>query len=94
MEPARRTCMVQAGTPAHGTTETKRPFDINEVIARLREAVAPLPKAALFELAEDGYISPFEQLVACVISIRSLDEVVLPAARRIFERARTPAEIA
>src|SRR5918912_724948 len=71
----------------------KRPFDIVEVINRIREAVRWLPKAALFELAEDGFDSPFEQLVACIISIRTLDEVTLPTARRLFARARTPAEI-
>ncbi len=94
MEPARLADMVQVATPVDTSTVPKRPFDIEEVIARLRVAVAPLPKAALFELAEDGYDTPFEQLVACIISIRTLDEVMLPTARRLFERARTPAEIA
>jgi endonuclease-3 len=48
--------------------------------------------AALFELALDGYRSPFELLVACMISIRTRDETTLPVARRLFERARTPAQ--
>jgi len=47
----------------------------------------------MFELAEQGFSSLFEQLIACIISIRTLDEVTLPAARRLFERARTPDEI-
>lgn len=68
----------------------KRPFDIDTAIGRIREAVAPFPKAALFELAEAGFTSTFEQLVACIISIRTYDEVMLPTARRLFERARTP----
>src|SRR5215217_1883926 len=71
----------------------KRPFQIDVAMKRLEQAVAPYPKAALFELAEDGFDSPFEQLVACIISIRTLDEVMLVTARRLFERARTPAEI-
>ena len=71
----------------------KRPFDIDVVMERVEEAVEPYPKAALFELAEDGFDSPFEQLVACVISIRTRDETTLPASRRLFERARTPAEL-
>jgi endonuclease-3 len=33
-------------------------------------------------------------LVACIISIRTRDEVTLPTARRLFERARTPAKVA
>ena len=53
----------------------------------------PWPKAALFELAEDGFKSTFEQLVACIISIRTYDEVTLPVSRKLFKRARTPAQI-
>jgi endonuclease-3 len=68
---------------------TKRPFDIDVAVARLGQAVEPFAKAAMFELAEDGFRSVFEQLVACVISIRTYDEVSLPAARRLFARART-----
>jgi endonuclease-3 len=67
--------------------------DIDVMISRIREAVKPYPKAALFELAEEGYATPFEQLVACIISIRTLDEVTLPTARRLFSKARTPAAI-
>jgi endonuclease-3 len=69
---------------------SKRPFDIDQAILHIREAVRPFPKAALFELAEEGFRSPFEQLVACIISIRTLDEVTLPTARRLFALARTP----
>lgn len=72
----------------------KKPYDIDEMMRRIREAVRPFPKAALFELAEAGYASPFEQLVACILSIRTRDEVMLPTARRLFERARTPEEVA
>ena len=59
----------------------------------LREATAPYPKAALFELAAEGYSSVFEILVACIISIRTFDETTLPVARRLFAVARTPAEV-
>jgi endonuclease-3 len=72
----------------------KRPFDIDEAMVRLREATAPYPKAALFELAAEGYTSLFEILVACIISIRTRDEQTLPIARRLFARARTPAAMA
>ncbi|MGB8983423.1 MAG: endonuclease III [Anaerolineales bacterium] len=71
----------------------KKPFDIGLAVRSIRTAVKPWPKAALFELAENGFTSTFEQLVACIISIRTYDEVTLPVARRLFERARTPAEI-
>ena len=33
-------------------------------------------------------------LVACIISIRTRDEITLPVARRLFGVARTPAEVA
>jgi endonuclease-3 len=71
----------------------KRPFDIDLAIRRIRKAVEPFAKAAMFELAEDGFNSPFQQLVACIISIRTYDEVMLPTARAFFERARTPEEV-
>jgi endonuclease III len=71
----------------------KRPFEIDEAMKRLRNAVKPYAKAAMFELAEDGFGSPFEQLVACIISIRTLDEVMIKTARRLFTVARTPAEM-
>jgi endonuclease-3 len=60
---------------------------------RLRDAVAPYPPAALFALADAGCTSAFEQLLACIISIRTYDEVTLPAAQRLFGAARTPAAV-
>ena len=71
----------------------KKPFDIGLAMRGIKAAVRPWPKAALFELAEEGFTSTFEQLVACIISIRTYDEVTLPVSRKLFERARTPAEV-
>jgi endonuclease III len=71
----------------------ERPFDIGVALERIEEAVAPWPKAALFQLAEEGYTSTFEQLLACIISIRTYDEVTLPVSRKLFARARTPADV-
>lgn len=48
----------------------------------------------MFELADLGHTTPFEQLVACIISIRTRDEESLPISRRLFERARTAAKMA
>lgn len=92
-------------TPSRGTASgspekqcaraaDKRPFDIDWVMDRVRDAVRPFPQAALFELAEAGYRSLFEQLVACVISIRTRDETTLPCALNLFAAARTPAALA
>jgi endonuclease-3 len=61
----------------------KKPFDIDVVMRRLRAAVKPHTPAAMFQLADEGYRSLFEQLVACIISIRTLEEVTLPTCRRL-----------
>lgn len=71
-----------------------RPFDFLEAFALIRSAVAPFPKAAMFQLFEEGHRTVFEQLVACIISIRTLDEVSLPAAKKLFARARSARELA
>lgn len=68
----------------------KRPLDIDLALSRIEAAVEPYPKAAMFELAELGYATPFEQLIACIISIRTRDEASLPIARRLLDVARTP----
>jgi endonuclease III len=72
----------------------KRPFDIDDMIRRLRAEVRRFADAAMFELRDAGYGTLFQQLVACIISIRTRDEVSLPTSRRLFERAPTPDAIA
>ena len=72
----------------------KRAFDIDDMLHRIRETVRDFADAAMFELADLGHRSLFEQLVACIISIRTRDETMLPTARRLFARARTPAAMA
>jgi endonuclease-3 len=69
---------------------SKRLFDVNLAFSRIEDAVCPFPKAAMFELADEGFASPFELLVACIISIRTYDETTLVCARRLFGLARTP----
>lgn len=69
-------------------------FPIHQVMRKVAAAVQPFPTAALFELAEEGFASPFEQLVACILSIRTRDEVTLPVARRLFAEVRTAEEMA
>jgi len=72
----------------------KRAFDIDRAMELVRSAVAGYPKAALFQLYDAGFTSPFEILVACLISVRTRDETSLAMARRLFARARTPGQIA
>ena len=72
----------------------KESFDIDLVFHLLRQAVAPLPKAAMFELRDRGHGTPFEQLVAALISARTRDETTTPVCLRLFAEARTPAAMA
>jgi endonuclease-3 len=67
----------------------KKPFDIDVALERIAAAVRPYPKAALFELGELGYRTPLQQLVACMISIRTRDEETLPISIRLFAAAPT-----
>ena len=65
-------------------------FDIDAAFVVLREVMKDYPRAAMFQLAEEGYDSAFEQLIACLISIRTYDEVSLPVSRALFDKASTP----
>ena len=71
----------------------KPDFNLEKVLHHIEEAIRPYPKAAMFELAERGYLSLFEQLISCIISIRTLDETTIPVSLRLFEVARTPEAI-
>jgi len=75
---------------AVNTRTAKRPFDIHTVLRRIRQEVKQFADAAMFDLAAQGYATPFHQLVACIISVRTMDEVSLPAALRLFKAAPTP----
>lgn len=76
-----------------------RPFDVDVALDRVEGAVAGVPAAAMFALRDGddrhpGYGTVFQQVVACILSIRTYDEVSLPVARRLFARAPTPATVA
>ncbi|GAA4753761.1 endonuclease III domain-containing protein [Flavisolibacter ginsenosidimutans] len=71
----------------------KKPFDIPDMLKRIEKAVKLYPKAAMFELKEKGYASLFEQLLSCIISIRTLDETTIPISENLFAKARTPKEM-
>ena len=68
----------------------KKPHNLPAMLRRIRKAVAPYPKAAMFELAEQGFNDPFQQLVGCILSIRTRDEVSLPSALQLLKKAPTP----
>lgn len=71
----------------------KKPIELDPALKRIEKAIAPFPKAAMFELYERGYTSLFEQLISCIISIRTLDETTIPLSLKLFEYARTPEQL-
>src|SRR6185312_14573993 len=81
---------------ADSGSAAKRRFPFGVALRRIRAYLRDSGRAdaAMFELAERGHRSVFEQLVGCIISIRTLDEVSLPTALALFERADTPQALA
>jgi endonuclease III len=71
-------------------------FKFGVAFTRIRRALRTMDvaDAAMFELAALGHRSLFEQLVACIISIRTRDEVSLPVALGLFARASSPKAVA
>lgn len=90
-EVAQRSAMREP-CPTDSKSVAKEPFDVDEAFRRLRTAVAGLPRAAMFDLRDRGFASPFEQLVGSLISARTRDETTLAIGLRLFAEARTPAE--
>jgi len=66
---------------------------VREVEARLRLFRKSCRPTTLAETHQDRR-SPFELLVACIISLRTKDEVTAVASRRLFNLAASPAELA
>lgn len=71
----------------------KPDFNLDVVLDHIETPIRAYPKAAMFELAERGYNSLFEQLISCIVSIRTLDETTIPVSLRLFAVARTPEEL-
>jgi endonuclease-3 len=85
---------ARTSSARRSTEAPKRRFDIHAVLRRIRNAVAEHADAAMFDLADRGFKTVFQQLVACIISIRTRDEVSLPVAIRLLEHAPTPEQMA
>jgi len=68
----------------------KLPFDLETVLSKIEHAIAKYPKAAMFDLYERGYTTVFEQLMSCIISVRTMAETSIPVSLRLFDVARTP----
>ncbi len=60
----------------------------------LSEAVRGMPAPSMFELRNRGFGSLVQQVIGCLISVRTYEEVSLPASLRLFERASTAEDLA
>lgn len=85
---------MQIRVPDSAPSPRKRRFDIDAVVRRIRKEVAQYADAAMFGLRSHGFSTVFQQLVACIISIRTLDEVSLPVSIELLTRASTPEAMA
>ena len=75
--------MIAAPVPSSRRRTRLRPDEIHELIARLRE-LSPAPTTELV------WSSPFELLVAVILSAQATDVGVNKATRRLFVIANTP----
>ncbi|MFQ5457595.1 MAG: endonuclease III domain-containing protein [Myxococcota bacterium] len=64
-----------------------------EILRRLRRHGKAHALPSLSRVAEEGP-DPFLILTGCILSLRTKDETTMPAARRLFALADTPAELA
>jgi endonuclease-3 len=72
----------------------KKGFDIDDMMRRLRYVTRNCEPAAVFALAQEGFGSVFQVLVACIVLGSVHETVGLRAARRLFHKASTPAQVA
>ena len=66
--------------------------DIAEIVRILRKEVKTLSEPSV-TLVGKKWKSPFFVLISCVLSLRTRDEVTLPASERLFQSADTPQKI-
>jgi endonuclease-3 len=66
---------------------TKKRFNVTTVLDRIRSEIGQFADAAMFALRDAGFGDTFQQLVGCMISVRTRDEVSLPAALALLRRA-------
>ena len=75
-------------------TKGMTPEQIAPALDAVETAVSPFVPAALFTLAKEGYDTLFEVVVACIVSVRTLEADTLAVSRRVLSVARTPTAVA
>ena len=63
--------------------------EINKIVVTLRLALKDLPEPSV-TLVGKRWKNPFLVLISCVLSLRTRDQVTLPASERLFRLADTP----
>jgi endonuclease-3 len=90
MSPAKKAAPARKAAPKTSRPKAKptllRPAEIHELFARLAE-LDPAPKTELV------YSTPFELLVAVILSAQATDVGVNKATKRLFPVANTPAKL-
>ncbi len=64
-------------------------INIDAIVQILRQSVATMELPIVTEISQNRR-SPFEVLIATILSLRTKDEVTRFASKRLFERAHTP----
>lgn len=64
-----------------------------DIICTLQKEVAALPAPAIDQIIAEFGKKPFLILICCLLSLRAKDSATIPAARQLFEQARTPEDL-
>lgn len=67
-------------------------LEITKVLKILKAAVRKLPDPSV-TLVGKKWKSPYLVLISCLLSLRTKDETTLPASKRLFALAQTPADM-
>ena len=78
--------------PLHRSGSVRR--RISAVMTRLAMAIDGLDEPAVEKIAEDQGDDPFQVLIATMLSAQTRDPVTAAASARLFDVARTPAQMA
>lgn len=71
---------------------TRIEVKIDDIVETLRKAVRKMEVPIVTEISQNRR-SPFEVLIATILSLRTKDEVTRLASRKLFERANSPDEM-
>lgn len=87
----RQICPTISAREGGGVKNTR--FPVTAVLDAIEPAIAAFPQATMHELAGDGFRSLFQQVIACLISIRTFEEVTMPICRALFAVAPNPVDV-